>query len=407
MEKLKNLALLALSVAVSLVILEGFLRLLAGSIPVAVMAEAPKMPARIAFLEARGFTVGAPVMVLPSSRGGRDIVLPESNTHKPVDPEDAAEGAVAMFHRTDGFCNEQPPLETGATLVGVGDSFTYCASVEIGESWAHVLGDLLQVRTANLGMPGEGLAQYYEALRQKAPPTTRIAVIGIYEGNDLRDALDFEAALKAGGEGPAPKRRLHVGRLIRSSFLGHSYLVAFVWGSIQTLEKRLGNPEFSYDVKIDGRWMTLNVHDQDSDEVRHARRVREGEITQARLVELWSEPISWIVDLAGDRGFAPLFIYIPSAYTAYDESVRFHDQDTGEAVKEMSKVQRAAFAEICESRGLNCLDTVGAFEAAGRERLTYFPSNVHLTPYGHRVVAEAIAGYISGAPQLARRLPGS
>lgn len=408
MERLKNLTLLSISVVVSLAILEGVVHLISGSIPTAVMAEAPEMAARTEFLESRGLSVGAPVMVLESSKGGRDITLLQHTTSVPVDPEDAEVGAVPTRFRVEGYCNAQPPLDIPARLVGVGDSFTYCTNVEAEDSWVHRLSGRLDVRTVNLGTPGTGLGQYYETLRAKAPATMRVAVVAIYEGNDLRDALRFRAARQRQGQ-DAGKERLHeqVSRLVRTGVLGDSYLMAFVWGTVRTLKDRIADPEFSYDVEVDGRRVTLNVHDADGNEVTHARMLASGKVTRSMLLEMWDEPIGWILDLAAERDFATLFVYIPSAYTAYDDSVRFHDEENGAAVRHMSRVQREVFAELCRRRSLDCIDTVSAFQENGGKRLTHFPANVHLTPYGHEIVANSVAEYIERSPELLRSLAGS
>lgn len=401
MDKLKNLLLLAVSLVVSLGVFEGVLRVAYRSIPIGVVAQAPKFEARTEILKARGVTVGAPVKVLRSSKGGPDIVLPRDTMQKLVDPVDVKYGALSTAYRTDGFCNPKPPKQIPATLVGVGDSFTYCTAVRMKDSWIYQLSALLHAPAVNLGMPGKGLDQYYEALRLEAPPTTRIAVVGIYEGNDLRDAMQFDAARKARAKGAAGRRdRKVILHLVRSSVLSESYLVTFVWGSVRTLMKRLFNPNFSYNVEVGGHRVALNVNNTDVDELRHARLVRDGKVTPKRILQLWGEPIGWIVDLARKRGFVPLFIYIPSAYTAYAKSVRFDNPNNGKAVRELSRVQRKVFAELCRERGLQCLDTVPAFDAASGKQLTHFPSDVHLTPYGHHVVAEAVAGYISHSPKL-------
>jgi hypothetical protein len=402
MQLFKKLGVAFVSLLISVLFAEASLRLISRLIPVAVMAAAPKMNSRTQFLGLRGIQVrNRPTIVISSTKGGLDIVLPQTNVFRPVDPEDAAQGAVSTEYRIDGFCNNKPLSDIPAVLVAVGDSFTYCTSVAVADAWPLLLSGRMGIPTMNLGIPGKGLPQYYDAVKAKAPESTKVVIVAIYEGNDLRDSLKFETIRERKRHSvPIAKNHERFSGMVRSSFLGDTYILSFVWGSILLLKDKFMNPEFSYDVMVNGQKIALNVHDTDLDEVHFARQVESGEIGADDIRRTWQESMEWMMELARVRGFSVVWAYIPSAYTAYGPSVKFHDASVGYAVQNFSKLQRQTFARICQQEKLHCVDTVPAFETRSANKLTHFPSNVHLTPFGHKVVADTISQYILNQPSL-------
>ncbi len=87
--------------------------------------------------------------------------------------------------------------------------------------------------------------------------------------------------------------------------------------------------------------------------------------------------------------------YSPSAYTAYAEYVRFADPDLEPIMRAYSKMQREYFSYSADRFGYHFIDLTPELQEAARklraDELLYFPTNVHYSAAGHRVVAEAIA----------------
>jgi hypothetical protein len=67
-------------------------------------------------------------------------------------------------------------------------------------------------------------------------------------------------------------------------------------------------------------------------------------------------------------------------------------------VQRASEGQRNWLNQHVPSLGASYLDLTPAFQAAaGNGGLTHFPGTIHLTPRGHRVVADAVAALIGNA----------
>jgi hypothetical protein len=75
----------------------------------------------------------------------------------------------------------------------VGDSFTYSLSVQDAQAWPALLARA-PYRVLNLGLVGAAPQQYlrlYETFG--APLSPKVLLVGLFLGNDLTDALEFEA----------------------------------------------------------------------------------------------------------------------------------------------------------------------------------------------------------------------
>jgi hypothetical protein len=65
-------------------------------------------------------------------------------------------------------------------------------------------------------------------------------------------------------------------------------------------------------------------------------------------------------------------------------------------VNKFSADQRAWFEKFTASLGIPFVDLTPHFQkAATQGELTHFPGNVHLTPAGHRIVAENIRSAVT------------
>jgi lysophospholipase L1-like esterase len=293
--------------------------------------------------------------------------------------------------RTDamGFCN--PDRDAYAAprfdVVAIGDSFTWCTSVHPSDAWPAQLEQLTGLTTYNLGLPGRGLHEYVQVLEAyglaKHP---RFVVMDVYEGNDLRDAYYAWAAL------------CDAQRALERSFLGrHSYATNLVAGAAWDLALSAEKHDivFRYEVRFPGgKELEFNTNNADRDEVQFARRLREGQLGP----DLMEDALASFLALAREHGFVPVVVYTPSAYTAYEELSHFDDPGIEADMRAYSRTLRAWFASQASQRGFAYVDTTPALQAearrAGPAELLYFRSNVHLTRWGHAVVAREVAGLI-------------
>lgn len=327
-----------------------------------------------------------------------------------------------------GFCN--PPEDyynkEQINVVSIGDSFTFCLSVDPHDTWTSRIGSLTHKSVYNLGSPGQGVYEYLQILKhfglQKAPQTV---VLAVYEGNDLRDAVyyaryNYDEATKASG-GKENQLTVHLTshysdiayRTIKDGWIGRkSYILNFAASSMALAqdwikrkiirasssndEEQLG-VDFQYTIHEGGSpAITFNSEGSDLDEPRYADRLRHGEIS----LELFTPALKDFVALSKKYHFKPIVIYIPSAYTAYGHSVRFHDARLGNLLPWFSASQRGFFADKAKELGFVFCDMTNPLQESALnymvpEKLLYYPTNLHLTKYGHEVIAESLLTLIN------------
>lgn len=316
-----------------------------------------------------------------------------------------------------GFCN--PVADAYETterfdLIAIGDSFTFCTTVDPADTWPIYTGEQLDLSVYNLAMPGRGLYEYLQILEQRGlAKSPRYVAMNIYEGNDLRDAYKFHVARDTdGSETAAPPcpfesdrfcssvLAMREGRPGRSSY-AFNFLQAALWHlAVQSNKREI---DFKYEVTLaDGSKVGMNSRNGDREEVEFARMLVSGAIGPS----LFDEALERFMDLSREHGFVPLVLYTPSAYTAYARISRFDDEAIGQTMRAYSDALREYFASRAPQLGYHYDDvTPHLIEAASRstqDELVYFRTNVHLTPAGHRVVADRLAGMIEPLEAAAR-----
>jgi hypothetical protein len=393
-----NVATFAITVLVVLAIAEIVLRAMPSLIGVPVLERMPP-DLRAGIAERLGLPTAAARVRFSSverSDGGPDFYLykPDWPHVSPIDPEDEARGAVLSVPLDDkGYCN--PPEMAGRPHVDViflGDSFPFCSSIMPEDTAAVQIERMTGISIYNLAIAGIGPYEYLEILKRDGLTLSpKVVLLNIYEGNDLRDLeryVDFLA-----GDAPPCGKKCRTG----GGPMSWSYALAFLVAGIEETGHAIGKiarDDFRYTVTtFDGK-VAVNVNNGDQDEVAFGRRIAAGEIGP----ELFGPPLEAFAALARERGFVPIVAYIPSAHTAYIDSVEFEDPDVGAAAQRLSKAQREWLAANADRLGVAYVDLVPAFRAAApTHSLTHFPSNVHLTPSGQRVMAEALAPVIERA----------
>ncbi len=390
-----NIAAVAAALLLALALLEAALRLWPGLIAEAVLAnfEQPLQRELAARLDLP--LKQARRCLAPAERSDHGpelcLIAPDMRFRMPLDPPDLAAGAQAvMAHDGKGFCNPPAKAERPrATIVSVGDSFTWCTVLPPEATFTARLESMLGEPTYNLGVPGIGPYEYLEILRRFGLPLApRLVLFNIYEGNDLRDADRFADELATPSSDVSRERAER--RSPGEALIGRSYALNFIAGATEHLVDQWRPQQLDFRYQVDSRQgkVLMNAGQTDRDEVKYARRLRTGEIGLA----LWDRAFADLAALAGAEGFIAVVSYIPAAYTAHAASVDFVDPSIGPDLAAMSQTQRSYLRQLCAAHHLVFIDLAEPIQAAmpGSE-LAYFPANLHLTASGHQLIASALA----------------
>ena len=266
-----------------------------------------------------------------------------------------------------GFCNTpKRQAQRHFDLVVVGDSSAWCTTVEPETTWTSQLAAPGR-STYNLSKPGIGPYEYLELLRRfglaKSP---QIAVMNLYEGNDLRDALAYKDYRRDPTVSPPQLE-----------------------SPLQTAKN------FRYELVFDSNTVSFNSDNGDLDEMLYAELLASDKVS----LTVFSEALEAFVALSRQFDFVPILTYTPSAYTAYKSSVVFEQPELAEVMRLYSQKQRRFFRQKAAALGLAFVDFTPSLQAAAEdytapEKLLYFPTNRHLTRYGHAAIAKMLASYL-------------
>ena len=400
-----NAAVVIVSVVIMLLLGEATLRLFPSLIDVAVLDRFHPVP-RSEVAARLGLPVSAErkkVSAAQRNDGGSDFYIYRSGAKKVymVDEVDLLAGGVPVLQLDrKGFNN---PLEkadrSAADIVMIGDSFTFGSIQNASNTFSARLEELTGLTTYNLGIGGIGLYEYLQLYRLfGASLKPRMVVMNIYEGNDLRDAVRYSNYKS--GTGTPKRKKQPAGGLFASS-----YVLAFLKSSIELAVKSISRPveiDFHYDVVSQGRRVAMNITNSDTDEVKYARRIAAGEIN----FDVFDAALASFSRLAKEHAFIPVVSYLPSAYSAYRQDVRFRDTQVGRDVLGNADAQRAWFKQAAIRHKLYFIDMTEAFVEAVKTRpLTHFPANVHFTSEGHRVAVATLENFILNCGCLDENYP--
>lgn len=337
--------------------------------------------------------------------------------HSEIDWDFVDTGESGRMRMDDlGFCNApaDDSRRDHIDVVAIGDSFTACHAPAPEVTWPSVLGRELGSSAYNLGRGGYGPYEYLQLLRLFGlVKTPDVVVMLIYEGNDLRDAARHFAYVAATPD----ERRLFLDRagwkplrfeparwldnpLGRHSYAYNFAVVGSASGASDLVDALHGGErkiDLHYSLAFPDGPLAMNVQNNDQDEVRTARDLAAGVIR----LELFDRALDDFATLARQHHFTGIVSYAPTAYTAYAERVTFADPSLADVLASFSRRQRDYLREQCAARDLPFVDLTPAMQAEvrkrGRDDLLYFPMNVHFTPSGHQVAADAIAAAIRTA----------
>jgi hypothetical protein len=397
--KLRSLAMSLVTIAVALLIGFGIIEATLRAFPSLIGLNQlqnfePSMRAEIA--ERLGLpTLVSAVLITSAERTDHGPPFPLSAPNAIgftfMDKADVALGAPEHVRMdANGLCNplEKAPLGKADILVA-GDSFTTCqgAAPQVGAS--QKLQDLTGLSTYNLGIGNTGPYEYLEMLKRFAHFKPRLAVMNIYEGNDLRDIVRYRRFVESGGTTEKDRELPSPAWSYAAQFFKTAYKL--IEASVKSTVTSSQDYNFRYSAPVGDHVMAMNISNKDQGEVERAIQLRDGKIS----TDLFAEPLRNYVDWAKANGIVPVVTYIPSMYTAYEGSVTFEDLEVGKTVQAFSAAQRKWLAEHAQSIGYNFLDLTPVLqETAAKGIITHFPSNVHLTAKGEEVVGTRTAEFV-------------
>ena len=304
-----------------------------------------------------------------------------------------------------GFCNPEGYYSQTERfdIVMIGDSLTWCHTVDTVDTFSYQLEEQTGQTVLNLGKGGVGLYEYVQILKgfglAKRP---KIVYLNVYEGNDLRDAIEYWSARNVGSSNEVDDGSALIGfrDSIRNSIVGrHSYAINTLMAALSYSysyfaypeERAAGQIDFGYKIQLADGEVDFNSRNLDVDEIIHARQLLNGELG----LEVFTDALRAFVELSGEFGFEPVVTYIPSAHTAYSNNVVFRDPDLSFLLEEYNRLMTGYFSEAAGKLGFRFIDLTPAMQESaansGIDELLYFPVNLHLTRFGHQVIADRLA----------------
>jgi hypothetical protein len=394
------------SILFTLVLLEIGLRIFPDVIPLDLLIHFDKKP-RAEIARNRGLPTRWDVVLVERDDGGPDfgVFKPFTKVAWPIRDN----GMVSTVVMDDiGFCN--PPENSyhlpRIDIIMLGDSFTVCHAVRPQETWTSKLSASTGVSAYNLGKGGIGIHEYLQIFKkfgiQKSP---QIVIMNIYEGNDFRDARKFYRHRLRQEEGdiqptPAPSSALverhsyafNLAYAVDKHVQQTDFFTVAAANTVSETEHEEIN--FRYRLEFPDMVFPWNLENTDTDEVRYAKRLNTLEV-ETGIFAVVEEALRSFVELSQQHGFVPIVTYTPSAHTAYADYVIFDDPTLNDLMPWFSHLQREFLKQKGTKLGYVFIDLTPHLQAAaqtyGSQNLLYYRYDLHLTPTGHHVVAEAIS----------------
>jgi lysophospholipase L1-like esterase len=292
----------------------------------------------------------------------------------------------SAVHHTDqyGFRNTEP-WPQHASVVALGDSLTFGYGVGDDEAWPAVINRAWSdLRVMNLGVIGAGPQQYlrvYETFGQKLQP--RLLVVGFFARNDFWDAALFDGWLTSdGGCNFLVWRAYGQPEDCGNSWWWKTVLLAnrsYLQNLLQLARSSMRN-WFESESKSfqfgDGSRVELDVRDFESKTTGAVPGRKEFRIVVEALQDL---------HFIGERdGTKMLVVLQPSKEEVYLPRL-------GETVADPSFHLREEFRQA----GIDYLDLTAVFRehAAGGEKL-FFEVDGHPNAAGYALIADAVLAHI-------------
>ncbi len=283
-----------------------------------------------------------------------------------------------------GFRDRERALRKPANtvrIIGLGDSFSWGVGVEQHETFLQQLEDTLNQsedgmshEVLNWGVPGWGTAQELLCLKHQAPAYhPDLVLIQYFKDDDLADNVyksPFRLTDEAGAVTHSADREPNVSRLIRATryvpfyrvLTQHSQLLSLLRARLiiaaeqndrRPLANTIPGDSFAYGLQL----------------------------TEALLDELFSytESVGWTTAM----------LIIPRKGELSASSA---GRDSGRRRRALDEARM--LDDVCRRHNIPRLDLSESFSQKDVS-LLYYSIDEHLTPYGHKVTAEATARFLN------------
>jgi lysophospholipase L1-like esterase len=284
--------------------------------------------------------------------------------------------------RDDREYGDKAPNEHRIAVLG--DSIVLSVQVPLEQTFCRQLetrlnarGGAVTYRVINAGVQGYGPVEdvlFYERVVRRLRPDTVLLVL--YVGNDAEEALRSANRLLPGGGPPLAATSATISARLRR-VVRHSMVLQTVGLRVRSVTDR-----FTHFAPPEPPLQSYAANP--------VPRIRMGLDATRRAVERLAG------DVAADGGHLAI-LYMPARFQLddgdYGRLRRIVEDAGGELVRDAATRRfEAALAGL----GLPTLDLLPAMRATRPGPDLYFQQTAHLTPFGHRVVADAIAARIDG-----------
>ncbi len=290
--------------------------------------------------------------------------------------EDPWQREVAFHTDMDGFRNHRDLPQ--ADVVIIGDSFTEAGNTPEAETYGYLLGEKLGVSLRNLGRSGYTSPSELIVLeRQGLATKPRRVIWQVAESNDLLEATAFRLWVASG----------------RTALFGKAMLGYPAWQhrspTLKLYQLLSSKPE-----PLGGRF-------EDAQGKRHeirflmlpgAQQTPNDHGGWSVMVEAFREG----QDLCRENGIELTMLFIPMKFHVMGPRTEFNARTKREvgSTPALSEAERlpASLRPLCEELGIRFIDATEVLRArAAAGEIVYLPFDTHLSPLGHRIVAELMA----------------
>ena len=270
-------------------------------------------------------------------------------------------------------------------IVVLGDSLVLSVQVDAHETFCRLLqqelnseGGPIHYRVINAGVQGYGPVEellFYREVASTFQPDLVIATI--FVGNDAEDAYGLRGRLQ-GAPRPATDAvteslAARLRRVVRRSLVLQVLRLRVV-----SVTDRLSN------------WASPPEPPLQSYAAKPAARVAEG-------LRVSADCVRQIADDAAKAGARTMVMLMPARFQVDDADYgRLKDIVSGAGGTLVRDAATTRFAEALRPLGLPVFDALPPLRAALPGPDVFFQQTVHLTPRGHRVVADALARFLRG-----------
>lgn len=297
----------------------------------------------------------------------------------------------------EGFRNHQDLRR--ADLVFIGDSFTEGGNVAYEEGFVQLTAEALNCTARNLGLFGYPPQAEFVVLKHyglKCDP--KVVIWQIFEGNDIADSAQYEEKMRQWNLLGQPRFDRSNPPHLDSLWVQRSPTY-FLFSKLVLHERNWFAGDFQL---YDGQVRTVRFVENIAQEHHFATDAFGNEHPAWTAI---AKSIRECVHLLRQRDVELVMVFIPMKSTVLGNAVEFDEWSKARLPRQLRVPAKysmaAALAKLSNELGIHFVDTTAFLEAATAEKkLTYIPSDTHLSEYGHQIVSLSLVGEVG--PLLAK-----